>query len=149
MRIAIASDHAGFHLKEAIKQQLADSPHAVVDFGTHDDSPVDYPDFAAPVAYAVAAGSFDRGILCCGSGLGMSMAANKVAAVRAAAAWNVETARLAREHNDANILALGARLIPPAEAAAMVSVFLDTPFAGGRHQRRLDKLAAVRAGQPS
>lgn len=146
VRIAIAADHAGYALKEVIKQALAASAQ-VEDLGTDRDASVDYPDFAAAVARRVAAGACDWGILVCGTGIGMAMAANKIAGVRAAPAWSAETARLAREHNDANILALGARVLPAALAVSLVTIFLETPFAGGRHQARVDKVDALASGQ--
>ncbi len=143
MRIAIGSDHAGFRLKESLKPVLARAGVEVEDFGTSSDEPVDYPDVAARVGASVAAGRFDRAILVCGSGIGMSIAANKVDGVRAALAADVEGARLGREHNDANVLALGGRFTPPDRAADIVETFLRTPFAGGRHQRRVDKISAI------
>ena len=115
----------------------------VHDFGTVDETSVDYPDYAAQVGRAVAAGEVDRGILACGTGLGMAIAANKIDGVRAAPVVDLESARLSREHNDANILALGARVTSPDMALQIVSTFLDTPFAGGRHQRRIDKITAL------
>jgi ribose 5-phosphate isomerase B len=143
VRIAIAADHAGYLLKETIKRALAGGAGTLEDLGTDSDASVDYPDFAAAVARRVASGECDRGILVCGTGLGMAMAANKLRGVRAAAAWTPETARLAREHNDANVLALGARVLPSDAALALVRIFLETPFAGGRHQRRVDKVDAL------
>jgi ribose 5-phosphate isomerase B len=115
----------------------------VQDFGTVDDASVDYPDYAALVGRAVAAGEADRGILACGTGLGMAIAANKIEGVRAAPIVDLESARLSREHNDANVLALGARVTSAEMALQIVATFIDTPFAGGRHQRRLDKIAAL------
>jgi ribose 5-phosphate isomerase B len=141
--VPIAADHAGYTLKEAVKGLLASMPVEVEDLGTGSDASVDYPDFAAAVARRVASGECDRGILICGTGIGMAMAANKVAGVRAATVWSIDTARLAREHNDANVLAIGARVIPGDLAPSLVRVFLDTPFAGGRHQRRVDKIDAL------
>jgi ribose 5-phosphate isomerase B len=141
MRVAIGADHAGFSLKEAIKGLLAGLGIEVQDFGTASDQSVDYPDFAARVARGVAEGAFERGILVCGTGIGMAMAANKVAGVRAAPVTGLEGARLSRQHNDANVLALGARLTAPALALDIVRTFLDTPFEGGRHQRRVDKIS--------
>jgi len=143
VRIAIAADHAGYALKEAIKRALASSDAQVDDLGAHNDASVDYPDYAAAVARRVAAGACDRGILVCGTGIGMAMAANKIAGVRAATVWNADTARLAREHNDANILSLGARVLPADFAVSLVRIFLETPFAGGRHQARVDKIDAL------
>ncbi len=147
VRIAIAADHAGYILKEAIKQALDSTADQVEDLGTDSDASVDYPDFAAAVARRVASGTCDRGILVCGTGIGMAMAANRIAGARAATAWNADTARLAREHNDANILALGARVLPAEVAIALVRIFLDTPFTGGRHQGRVDKIDALASRQ--
>jgi ribose 5-phosphate isomerase B len=143
MQVALGADHAGFRLKEDVKRLLAELQVPCVDFGTTSEESVDYPDFAGQVARAVSSGAFDRGILVCGTGLGMAMAANKVHGIRAAPATDVEAARLSREHNDANILALGGRTTPVPQALAIVRTFLDTPFAGGRHQRRVDKIAAL------
>ena len=143
MRVALAADHAGVALKRDVKHLLTDLHAEVEDFGTDSDASVDYPDYAERVARAVAAGKADVGILICGTGIGMAMAANKVAGIRAAPVTDVETARLSREHNDANVLAIGARTTPIDRAMAIVRVFLDTEFAGGRHQRRLDKIAAL------
>ena len=137
MRVALAADHAGVALKRDVKHLLTDLHAEVEDFGTDSDASVDYPDYAERVARAVAA------ILICGTGIGMAMAASKVAGIRAAPVTDVETARLSREHNDANVLAIGARTTPIDRAMAIVRVFLDTEFAGGRHQRRLDKIAAL------
>jgi len=147
VRIAIGSDHAGYRLKETIRASLLDAGVAIEDVGTNSDASVDYPDFAAAVARRVVSGASDRGILICGTGIGMAMAANKVEGARAAAAGDLESARLSREHNDANILTLGARITPPDLALAIVRVFLDTPFEGGRHQRRVDKVMALERRQ--
>ena len=143
LRIALGADHAGVALKDNLVQRLAERGISYKDFGTHGSESVDYPDFAAEVAQAVAGGDFDRGLLVCGSGIGMAIAANKVAGIRAAVATEAESARLCRSHNDANVLALGARLTPPDRADEIVSAFLDTPFEGGRHQRRIDKLTQL------
>lgn len=143
MRVALGADHAGFALKQDIKRALGDLGVTVKDLGTHSTESVDYPDFAADVAHGVAAGRFDRGILVCGTGIGMAIAANKVSGVRAAPVSDVEEARLCREHNDANVLTLGARITPSDRAIAIVRTFLDTPFSGGRHQRRVDKIVAL------
>jgi len=140
MRIAIAADHAGFGLKEEIRKTLAELGLSVEDFGTKSSDSVDYPDFAEKVARLVAAGEFDRGILVCGTGIGMAIAANKVAGIRAATVTDVEMARLSREHNDANVLAIGARVLDRKRALEIVRAFLETPFAGDRHQRRIDKI---------
>lgn len=145
MRIALGADHAGVTLKDDLARLLTARGVAFTDFGTHGSESVDYPDFAVAVAHAVASGAYDRGLLVCGSGIGMAIAANKVPGIRAAAVTEVESARLGRSHNDANILALGARLTPLALAREIVTTFLDTPFEGGRHQRRVDKLSALDA----
>jgi ribose 5-phosphate isomerase B len=141
--IALGADHAGFTLKQHLKAWLADRGHAVLDLGTSSPEAVDYPDFAIAVARAVQSGTVQRGILVCGSGIGMAITANKIAGVRAAVAGDAGTARLCREHNDANVLALGARRTGVETAVEIVQVWLETPFAGGRHGRRLDKLAAL------
>jgi ribose 5-phosphate isomerase B len=143
MRIAIGADHAGVRLKQDVRHLLDERGIAYTDFGTNAIDSVDYPDFAAAVAAEVAQGHYDFGILVCGSGIGMAIAANKVPGIRAASVTDEESARLSREHNNVNILALGERLTPPDRARQIINVFLDTPFAGGRHQRRLDKIAAL------
>jgi ribose 5-phosphate isomerase B len=142
-RIAIGSDHAGFPVKEAIRKYLETAGYAVDDQGTSSEDSVDYPDYGKAVGERVAAKQDDLGIVVCGSGIGISIAANKVPGIRAALAHNVLTAQLAREHNDANVLALGARIVTPAAALEMVQTFLTTPYAGGRHQRRLDKITQI------
>ena len=142
-KIAIGSDHAGFESKEKAKIELSGLGVEVVDKGTDSLESVDYPDFGAAVARAVASGEVDRGVLICGSGIGISIAANKVAGARAALCWNEETARLARQHNDANVLCFGGRFVTPEVAARMVRVFLETDFAGGRHADRVAKLSAL------
>jgi ribose 5-phosphate isomerase B len=142
-RIAIGSDHAGFFFKEIIRQYLENAGYAVDDQGTGSEDSVDYPDFGKAVGERVASKRADLGIAVCGSGIGISIAANKVPGIRAALAHDVVTAQLAREHNDANVLALGARIVTPAAALEMVQTFLNTPFAGGRHQCRLDKITAI------
>src|SRR5438270_9552778 len=136
MKIAIAADHAGFALKEMLRQKLADEGHEVVDFGAASADSCDYPDFAQPVARDVARGRSDRGILVCSTGIGMAMAANKVAGVRAAPAQSEDEVRLTREHNDANVLTLGARYLNEDRAAGLIGIFLQTEFTGGRHARR-------------
>lgn len=143
MNLAIAADHAGVDLKSALKASLEASGHTVMDYGTNSAESVDYPDYAAPVARAVASGEADRGILICGSGVGMSIAANKVRGVRAALGVSPEEVALIRQHNDANILTLGARFLDAAQAQELVRVFLETPFEGGRHTRRVEKVAAL------
>jgi len=143
MRIAIASDHAGYLLKEELKRLLRDLGHEVRDFGTHSAEQVDYPDFIVPAAEAVASGQCDRAIVVGGSGNGEAIVANKVPGVRCALCWESYTARLAREHNDANALSLGARVIGPDVAREIVRVWLEAAFEGGRHQARIDKIRAV------
>lgn len=149
--IALGSDHGGLSLKEAIKAALVARGLAVEDFGTDNGDSVDYPDFAEKVAGAVSHGDVGLGILVCGTGIGMSIVANKFPGVRAALATDEFTARMAKEHNNANILVLGGRVLTPEQAATMVNIWLDSRFEGGRHQRRLDKIAllekAVRAGK--
>lgn len=140
--IAIASDHAGFDLKVALKETLEGMGHAVLDLGTDSTESVDYPDFADAMAKAFGEGRVDRGVLVCGSGLGISIAANRHRALRAVPCHDAQWARLARQHNDANVLALGARLIDVDAAKACLEVFLTTPFEGGRHERRVQKLSA-------
>jgi ribose 5-phosphate isomerase B len=147
MRVALGSDHSGFQLKEDVKRYLASADVPFVDFGTDSEASVDYPDYAARVARAVASHEFERGILVCGTGIGMAMAANKVGGIRAAPVTDLKSARLSREHNDINVLALAGRLTPSYLAREIVRIFLDTPFAGDRHQRRLDKIASLE-GQP-
>ena len=143
MRIALGADHAGVALKEDIKRLLDARGVAYRDFGTESTEPVDYPDYAAKVARAVSDGAFDRGILFCGSGIGMAIAANKVPGVRSAAIFDEAAAKISREHNDLNVLSLAERVTDPEEAERIVTAFIDTPFAGGRHQRRVDKIAAL------
>jgi ribose 5-phosphate isomerase B len=137
MKIAIGSDHAGYSYKEKIKQFLKDKGHTVDDFGTDSEEPVDYPLFISPVAKAVSNGKYQRGIVLGGSGNGEAIVANRVQGVRCALCWNIETARLARNHNDANMLSLGARLISIDQALEIVDTWLHTPFDKGRHLRRI------------
>src|SRR5437879_2065418 len=137
MQIAIASDHAGFDYKEQIKNLLRDAGHEVRDFGTHSVERVDYPLFIRPAAEAVARGECERGIVLGGSGNGEAIVANKVRGIRCALCWNLETARLAREHNDSNVLSLGQRMIPEELAIEIVKIWLVTAFEGGRHARRI------------
>lgn len=140
MKIAIGSDHAGFRYKEKIKQYLGELGHDVRDFGTNSEEPVDYPLFIRPVALAVASGEAERGIVLGGSGNGEAMTANRVKGVRCALCWSLESARLARRHNDANMLSLGERLLTEELALEIVDVWLETPFEGGRHVRRIQLL---------
>ncbi len=143
MRIALGADHAGVALKEQVRKRLDQRGIEYTDFGTTTTDSVDYPDYAARIGRAVASGEFDRGVLVCGTGIGMAIAANKVPGVRAAPVVDEASAALSREHNDANVLALGARVTSPELAIRLLDLFLDTPFAGGRHQRRIDKIAAL------
>jgi ribose 5-phosphate isomerase B len=140
MKIAIASDHAGFKYKEMVKKYLFEHGHEVKDFGTNSTEPCDYPDFVRPAAEAVAAGEFERGIVLGGSGNGEAMVANRVAGIRCALCWNFSSARLAREHNNANMLSLGERMMPPQKMLEIVEVWLTTDFDGGRHQTRIEKI---------
>lgn len=142
MKIAIGSDHAGFKYKEKIEQLLLSLGHDLTDFGTHSEEQVDYPLFIHPVAVAVARGEVERGVVLGGSGNGEAMAANRVRGVRCALCWNVESARLGREHNDANVISIGQRMVSESLALEIVRIWLDTPFAGGRHQHRIDLLDA-------
>ena len=140
MKIALASDHAGYDYKEEIKGFLAAAGHEVVDFGTDSEESVDYPLFIRPAAEAVARGECDRAIVLGGSGNGEAMVSNRVQGVRCALCWDERTARLAREHNDANALSLGQRLISRETALAIVKIWLETPFEGGRHVRRIQMI---------
>lgn len=140
LKISIGSDHAGFEYKEKIRALLTALGHEVRDFGTFSVDPVDYPLFIRPAAEAVASGECERGIVLGGSGNGEAMVANKVRGVRCALCWNLETAMLAREHNDSNVLSLGQRMIPEDLALEIVKVWLITPFAGGRHIRRIAEI---------
>ncbi|MFH1708196.1 MAG: ribose 5-phosphate isomerase B [Planctomycetota bacterium] len=141
MKIAIASDHAGYALKEKVKDLLSKQGVEVTDFGTNNAvDPVDYPDYGRPAAKSVAQGRHDRAVLVCGTGLGMSLTANRLKGVRGTLCHNAFTAEMARKHNDSNVLILGARVTNDAEAAKIVQIWLDTPFEGGRHKRRIDKI---------
>ena len=141
MKIAIGCDHAGFPYKEGIIAMLQSQGHMVLDFGTHSADSVDYPDFAHPVAEAVESGQAEKGVLICGSGNGVAMAANKHAGIRCAICWTEELAALARQHNDANVIALPARFVTEILAQAMVRIFINTAFDGGRHAGRVNKIA--------
>lgn len=143
MRIALAADHAGYMLKDELAAWLRDAGHDVEDLGTNGPDSVDYPHFGAALAEAVASGRAERGIVVCGSGIGISIAVNRNPACRCARVDDPLSAALAREHNDANVLAMGARLIGPDMAKACVNAFLGTEFAGGRHQRRVDQLSQI------
>ena len=140
MRIALGADHAGVGLKDQIKAFLDERGDVYTDFGTSTRDAVDYPDYAIKVAHAVASGGFDRGILFCGSGIGMAIAANKIPGIRAAPVIDETSTRLSREHNDANVLALGGRLLDAPRAERILKVWLETPFAGGRHVARVAKI---------
>lgn len=143
MRIAVASDHAGFAYKERVKAHLVGAGHEVEDFGTHSERPCDYPTFVRPAAEAVARGEFDRGILLGGSGNGEAITANRVRGVRCGLCWDLRSARLARAHNDVNMLSLGQRTISIEAALEIVDVFLGTPFDGGRHEDRIRAIDAA------
>ncbi|MFI5256432.1 MAG: ribose 5-phosphate isomerase B [Gemmatimonadales bacterium] len=138
--ILIASDHAGFELKELLEEQLRELGYEVDDLGPSTDASTDYADFAHPLAKRVSEGTAERGVLLCGTGLGMSYTANRYPHVRAAVAWTPEIAALAREHNDANVLVVPARFVGEAEGKEILRIWLDTPFAGGRHARRVAKI---------
>ncbi len=140
MRIAIASDHAGFRYKGLIARHLADAGHEVVDLGTSSDEPVDYPDFIHPAAAAVASGRCERGIVLGGSGNGEAIVANRVRGVRCAVCWSEQTAIWARAHNDSNVLSIGERTVSQELALKIVKIWLETPFEGGRHLRRIEKI---------
>jgi ribose 5-phosphate isomerase B len=145
MKIAVGADHAGFESKEAVKRYLAARGHDVDDVGTHGTASVDYPDFAAQVARKVAGGEASFGVLVCGSGVGMSITANKVPGIRAAHCTDPYTARLSRQHNDANVLCMGSRVTGWGLMEDILQAFLDASFEGGRHARRLDKIARLEA----
>jgi ribose 5-phosphate isomerase B len=147
MRIAIGADHAGYALKEYLIGTLRRLGHDVDDRGTHSETPVDYPKFCADVAQQVAVGRADRGIVLGGTGQGEQIAANKVPGARAALCNDPHTARMSREHNDANVLAMGGRIVATALAEEIVGLWLETPFAGGRHQRRIDQITAIERAQ--
>ncbi|MBR6377149.1 MAG: ribose 5-phosphate isomerase B [Oscillospiraceae bacterium] len=143
MKIALACDHGALELKEAIKAHLTKRGLEYEDFGTYTKDSCDYPDFAGPAARAVAAGECDRGIVCCTTGIGISIAANKIHGIRCALLHDHMSARLTRQHNNANMMALGAAVTAEPLALELVDIFLDTEFEGGRHQRRVDKIAAL------
>ena len=146
MKISLGTDHAGFEYKEQIKAYLTAAGHEVVDFGTHSPEKTDYPLFIRPAAEAVAAGKCERGIVLGGSGNGEAITANRVRGVRCALCWNLETARLGRAHNDANMISIGQRMISLDTALGIVKVWLETPFDGGRHQKRIDMIDNPPAG---
>ena len=142
-KIALGADHAGFEEKEKLKKTLDEIGVEYQDVGTFSTDSVDYPDLAEKVGAAVVKGEVEQGILVCGSGIGVAIAANKIHGVRAAQAWNAETARLAREHNDANVLTIGARVIPESEIPAIVRAWFEADFARGRHEKRVEKITAL------
>ena len=143
MRISVGSDHAGFAVKERIARRLTGAGHVVVDCGCHGEESVDYPDYGAAVARAVAAGDCEKGILVCGTGIGIGMAANKIPGVRAATVHDRFTAEMSRGHNDANVLCLGARVLDPKHAVELAEFWITVRFAGGRHERRVGKIDAL------
>lgn len=143
LKIAIGCDHGGFRLKEEIRKMLQEKEYDLKDFGTFSEDSVDYPDIALEVAKAVRDGAFDRGILICGTGIGIGIAANKLVGIRAALCHDTFSARASREHNDANILTMGERVIGPGLARDIVSIWLETDFAGGRHARRVEKISGI------
>ena len=147
MRIAIGCDHGGLVLKPAILEYLRQKGIEYVDYGTYTDASVDYPDYAVPVAKAVQAGEADKGILMCGTGIGITIAANKFDGIRAAVVSDEFCAAATAEHNNANILGLGGRVVSPEKAVKLVDIWLNTPYAGGRHQKRLDKITAIEQSQ--
>jgi ribose 5-phosphate isomerase B len=151
VRVALGADHGGIHLKEEIKRILDSLQIPYEDFGCHCETSVDYPDFAIPVAQKVAGGEFDRGILICGTGIGMSITANKIPGIRCALVHDVFSAKATREHNDSNILSMGERVVGSGLAGEIVKAWLQTDYEGGRHQRRLDKIQEVEkqfSGEP-
>ena len=143
MKVSLGTDHAGFRYKEKVKELLTSLGHEVKDFGTFSEEPVDYPVFVRPAAEAVARGECERGIVFGGSGNGEAMVANKVHRVRCALCWSEESATLSRQHNDANVLSIGQRMIPEELALNIVRIWLETPFDGGRHERRVEMLNAM------
>jgi ribose 5-phosphate isomerase B len=147
VRVALGSDHAGFELKELVKPLLEGSGHEVVDVGTDSEESTDYPRHAADAARMVASGDAERAVIVCGSGVGVSIVANKVGGVRAVNAHDAEEAEMSRRHNDANVLALAGRRLSPDEARPIVETFFTTEFEGGRHERRVDQIAAVERGE--
>jgi len=143
MKIAVAGDHGGFRLKNEVIRLLRESGIEFEDFGTFSEEPADYPDFALAVAEAVGGGKFERGILCCGTGIGVAVAANKVPGIRAAQCHDTFSARASREHNNANILTMGQRVIGPGLAGDIVKTWLQAEFQGGRHARRVEKISSI------
>lgn len=143
MKVALGVDHAGFPYKKELETVLKALGASVVDFGTQSDASTDYPDYAEKVARAVASGEVDRGVLVCGTGIGMAIAANKVRGIRAAVVTDEKTAELSRRHNDANVFCAGARILPVLKIAEALKVWLATPFEGGRHQKRIEKISEL------
>ncbi len=143
MKLVIGSDHAGLHLKKQVLALLKKKGVEITDFGTENDESVDYPDFGMQVAEAISHGEAERGILLCGSGIGMSIVANKYRGVRAALCYDTQTARLSRQHNDANVLVMGGRLLEASQAMEIVKTWLETKFEGGRHARRIQKISEI------
>lgn len=147
MKIALANDHRGFAAKEQIKAIISELGHKCIDFGSSDDNPVDYPDMAYEAAIAVSARRVDRAILVCGTGIGMSITANKIKGIRAALCWDELNAQISRHHNNANVLCLSGDLLGAVALRKIVEVWLDTEFTGGRHQRRVNKITAIEQGK--
>ena len=147
MKVALGSDHAGFEIKSAVGRYLAARGIDVEDVGTFSSESVDYPDYAEKVGLAVQKGQADRGVLVCGTGMGVCIAANKIHGIRAAAPWDAETARLSRQHNDANVLCLSGRHMQEPAVLEILRIWLETPFDGGRHKRRIDKIAGIEQHQ--
>lgn len=145
--IALGADHGGFLLKEAVKKYLDSQKIEYKDFGTFDEKSVDYAPIAAKVAHCIINGEAEKGILCCGTGIGISIAANKVKGIRAAVCTNEFCAEMTRRHNNANILCMGGRVIDEEKAVALTKIYLETPFDGGRHQRRIDQIAEIERGE--
>ena len=145
--ISLGADHGGFLLKEAIKKYLDSEKIAYQDFGGFDETAIDYAPIAAKVAHSIVNGEAEQGILCCGTGIGMSIAANKVNGIRAAVCTNAFCAEMTRRHNNANILCLGGRVIDEEQAVALAKIYLETPFEGGRHQRRVDEISSIERGE--
>ncbi|MCL7489288.1 MAG: ribose 5-phosphate isomerase B [Desulfobulbaceae bacterium] len=140
VKIALATDHAGYHLKEKVKDRLQSLGHRITDFGTSSPQPVDYPDFIRPAAESVAGGECDLAVIFGGSGNGEAMTANKVKGIRCAVCWNEKSARLAKEHNNANVISIGARMVTEETALALIDAWLNAQFLGGRHLRRIEKI---------
>jgi len=147
VKVAIGADHAGYETKEKIKRVLDEMGIEYEDLGTYSTEPVDYPDFGAAVGKKVASGEADEGIVICGSGIGIAIAANKIKGIRAAQAWNEETARLARQHNNANVLAIGARVLPEEEIQKILKAWFEAKFEGGRHTKRIEKIKQLEEQQ--